>query len=71
MRFGKRGERQGWISRLADVEWTNRESVIAYAKEKGPGHTVYKVPARSAYNICRLVDERRQGVHESWVVWRT
>ena len=51
------------------VDWTNLDAVISYAKQLGPGMTVFKHPARDNYNITH--SSRMDRYPDSWVVFQT
>jgi hypothetical protein len=51
------------------VDWKDRDAVIAYARNLGPGMTVFKVPGRDNYNITHTSrPERYKGAE---VVFQT
>lgn len=57
------------MNKKLKVNWTDKQSVIAYAKRLGKGMIVIKRPDRDNYNITHA--ERADLYQKEWVIFTT
>ena len=54
---------------MFDLDWSDRDAVITYAKRLGSGMTVIKMPMRSNYNIIHTANLGRYA--DASIVYQT